>query len=135
MTNAQKWVAGFLLLFLILFFLNQLTKNSSGGNNAGYTSPSAAVEKSGRELFVSIGCSDCHGTDLRGTKKAPSLYSAKDYWSRDNLINYLRNPLSYNGDERFENYKKQYPEKIMPSFSQVNVKDLGKIADYILSLK
>lgn len=135
MTNAQKWVAGFLLLFLTLFFLNQITKDRNDNNDAGYMSSSASVEKTGKELFVSVGCSDCHGTDLKGTKMAPSLYSAKDYWSRDNLINYLRNPLSYSGDERFENYKKQYPNKIMPSFSQVDVKDLGKIADYILSLK
>ncbi len=135
MTNAQKWVAGFLLLFLILFFLNQLTKKQYGDEGAGYMSSSAAVDKTGEELFLSSGCTNCHGTDMKGTKNGPSLYAAKDYWSRDNLINYLRNPSSFSGDDRFEAYKKQYPEKIMPSYSHIDVKDLGKIADYILSLK
>ncbi len=134
MTNAQKWVAGFLLLFLLLFFLNQYTKEEYSAESEGYMSSAAAVEKTPEELMSSNGCLNCHGSDLKGTSMAPALASAKEYWSRDNLINYLRNPQSFNGDERFENYKKLYPKKIMPSYSHLDVKDLGRIADYLLGL-
>jgi mono/diheme cytochrome c family protein len=85
-------------------------------------------------LINRMNCVSCHGVDLKGTKLGPSLYSAKEYWSRDNLINYLRNPSSYSGDDRFEAYKKEY-NSIMPSFSNHDVKDLGVVADYLLGLE
>jgi len=37
--------------------------------------------------------------------------------------------------ERMKQYKKDFPGIIMPPFSQVDVKDLGKIADYLRGLK
>jgi mono/diheme cytochrome c family protein len=135
MTNAQKWITGFLLLFLILFFLNQLTKKEYDSDENGYASSTQTVEKSGEELFQSVGCVSCHGSDMKGTPSGPDLYSAKTYWSRDNLINYLRNPASFGGDKRFEAYRVKSPGKMMPGFAQIDVKELGKIADFILNLK
>lgn len=135
MTNAQKWISGFLLIFLSLFFLGQLTKEEFDDDNIGYMSSAQNVEKTGPELFVSVGCATCHGSDLNGTKSAPSLYSIEEFWSRDNLINYLRNPSSYSSNVRFKEYKKKYSDVMMPSYSNIDVKDLGKIADYILNLK
>jgi hypothetical protein len=65
----------------------------------------------------------------------PNLYNVKQYWTRDQLINYLRNPSSYMDSDRFQEYKKKYPGIIMPSFGEIDVKELGKIAEYLLELK
>jgi hypothetical protein len=65
----------------------------------------------------------------------PSVKGLKEFWSnRDNLINYLRNPNSFMDADRFKEYKVKYPNGIMPSYGNKDVKDLGKIADYLLGL-
>lgn len=136
MTNAQKWIAAFLVLFLVLFALSRLTKEEDEYiDEPGYSETFESNEQiDGLTLINRVGCTSCHGVDLKGSNLAPGLYSAKEYWSRDKLINYLRNPSSYSGDERFEAYKEKY-KSIMPSFSNIDVKQLGVIADYLLSLE
>ncbi|MFH1195209.1 MAG: cytochrome c [bacterium] len=140
MTNAQKWVAAFLVIFVLLFVLNSLTSKddseidqtnySDSGNNTN-----ADDEMDGMAVMRSIGCTSCHGSDLAGTKMAPSLKEISDHWNRNTLINYLRNPNSYNSDPRFENYKLMYPNIVMPAYGNVDVKQLGKMADYLLKLE
>lgn len=140
MTKPQIWVAAFLFLFLILFVLSKVTDQSEL-HNKGTMSPQEMMgqsQQSGKplsaeEMISSMGCVNCHGADLTGTAKAPSLLKVKDNWSRQNLINYLRNPQSYMSSDRFKEYKIKYPGVLMPSFNNIDIKDLGKIADYLLS--
>ncbi len=141
MTKPQKWVAAFLLLFIVLFMIGRLTKEDemptrdfSGMSNSPMGQQSSA-ELTGDKLFQSFGCVNCHGSNLAGTNMGPSLIGLKQFWSsRDNLINYLRNPNSYMDKDRFKEYKARYPNGIMPSYGNKDVKDLGKIADYLLTL-
>jgi cytochrome c2 len=138
MTKPQIWVSAVLLLFIVLFMLVQITKKeesikdfSGMGSQMGEQS---TAELTGDKLIQSFGCINCHGADLAGTNMGPSLIGLKQYWdSRDNLINYLRNPNSYMDKERFKTYKEKYPNGIMPSYGNKDVKDLGKIVDYLLT--
>ena len=140
MTKPQIWVAAFLVLFLILFGLSRITDQSEL-HNKGTLNPQDMMgqsQQSGKpltaeEMVSSLGCVNCHGKDLTGTKMAPSLMQVKNNWSRQNLINYLRNPQSFMDSERLKEYQKKYPGVIMPSFNNVDIKDLGKIADFLLS--
>lgn len=140
MTKPQIWVAAFLLLFIVLFMIGRLTKEeevmkdfSEMNNNP--MGEQTTQELSGDKLVQSFGCSNCHGSDLAGTNMGPSLKGLKEFWSsRDNLINYLRNPNSFMDSDRFKEYKAKYPNGIMPSYGNKDVKDLGKIADYLLTL-
>ena len=139
MTKPQIWVAVFLLLFIVLFLLGRITqkeepiKDFSGMNNQSMGEQNT-TELSGDKLVQSFGCINCHGADLAGTNMGPSLKGIKQYWSsRDNLINYLRNPNSFMDKDRFREYKRKFPNGIMPSYGNKDVKDLGKIADYLLS--
>jgi hypothetical protein len=140
MTKPQIWIAAFLALFILLFLLSRLTKESETDQSSPpVDSPVpqtnlSSEDLSPQELINKLGCITCHGNDLKGTRMGPSLYNISEYWSRDKLINYLRNPSSYAGTERYQNLQKQYPGMIMPSFSHIEVKELGKIADYLLSL-
>ncbi len=138
MTKPQIWVAVFLLLFIVLFLLGRITqkeepiKDFSGMNNQSMGEQNT-TELSGDKLVQSFGCINCHGADLAGTNMGPSLKGIKQYWSsRDNLINYLRNPNSFMDKDRFREYKLKFPNGIMPSYGNKDVKDLGKIADYLL---
>jgi len=139
MTKPQIWVAAFLALFILLFLLGRVTKEKDSKNSIASTntvpqSNLSSGEISGADLIARIGCINCHGADLAGTVKGPSLAGIKQYWSRDQLINYLRNPNSFMSSERFQDYKAKYPNVIMPSYNNIDVKDLGKIAEYLLGL-
>lgn len=142
MTKAQIWVASFLGLFIILFFLQRLTTETPSGaghpmgmeQSAGGGGPEAgSSETDAKALIERGGCMSCHGADLNGTKMAPALTNLGGYYDRDKLINYLRNPNSFMDEGRFRAYKEQYKNIIMPSYNNYDVKDLGKMADYLLA--
>ena len=139
MTKPQIWVAAFLLLFIVLFMIGRLTKEEevmkdfSGMNNSPMGEQTTS-EITGDKLIKTFGCINCHGADLAGTNMGPSLKGIKEFWgSRDNLINYLRNPNSFMDADRFKEYKAKYKNGIMPSYGNKDVKDLGRITDYLLA--
>jgi mono/diheme cytochrome c family protein len=137
MTKSQIWVASFLLLFLLLFLLSRLTRTDEEPRQhpAGNTAPQTDMSAEGisaADLITRQGCRGCHGKELEGTRMGPPLRNMNEYWSRSELINYMRNPSSYMDKDRFKKFQEQYPGVIMPSFSNVDVKDLGRIADYLL---
>ncbi len=139
MTNAQKWMAAFLGLFLILLVLGRITKKDDSAsampeqymNEA--SDASASVEADGFSLIKNSGCITCHGSNLQGTKMAPALQNLKEYWTKEKLIGYLRNPSSYSSDSRFASYKEKYKNIMMPSYGNKDIKDLGKMAEYLLT--
>ncbi|MDP3445327.1 MAG: cytochrome c [Ignavibacteria bacterium] len=137
MTNAQKWIAAFLGLFLLLFVLGRVTKKEDDyaplPENYSENSAAQSQEVDGLALIKRNNCTTCHGGELQGTKMGPALANLKENWSRDNLINYLRNPSAYSGDSRFKEYKITFKNIMMPSYGNLDVKDLGKMADYLLS--
>jgi mono/diheme cytochrome c family protein len=139
MTKTQIWVAAFLALFILLFLLQRATKQEDAPSlptnmNTVPQSDISSEKISGKELIARVGCYNCHGSDLTGTPQGPSLIGVSQYWSRDQLINYLRNPNSFMSSKRLEDYKQKYPNVMMPSYNNIDVKDLGKIAEYLLQL-
>ncbi len=136
MTNAQKWVAAFLGLFLVLFLLGRLTRKEEEPQipqTIGEQPTQVSGEGDGLTMINQIGCTSCHGDNLQGSKLAPQLVNLKQFWTRDALINYLRNPQSYSRDVRFDDYRSKYKNVIMPSYGNIDVKELGKIAEYLLT--
>lgn len=139
MTKPQIWIAAVLVLFFLLFILEKNTERTDV-QKKGMPNLTGQTEQSGKaktpeQLLASFGCTGCHGDDLAGTRMAPNLHNLTQNWSRDGLINYLRNPNSYMDSDRFKNFKVQYPGVIMPSFSNIDIKELGRIADYLLQQK
>jgi mono/diheme cytochrome c family protein len=137
MTKPQIWVAAFLLLFIVLFMLGRLTRQEEPVKNFSnqMNSPGNETneELTGEKLFANFGCVNCHGAGLAGTVLAPPLTNLKEHWGRDNLISYLRNPSSFMDSDRFKEFRKKYPGQIMPSYSNKDIKELGKVADYLLT--
>ncbi|MDR3666158.1 MAG: cytochrome c [Ignavibacteriaceae bacterium] len=139
MTKPQIWLAAFLGLFIFLFILGRLTR-APREEKKQITNPvpqgglsNQSQEFSPKEMIVSLGCPNCHGIDLAGTNQAPSILDIKENWSKDKLINYLRNPESFMDGDRFKVFRQKYPGAIMPSFNNISVQDLGKIAEFLLN--
>lgn len=139
MTKPQIWLAAFLFLFILLFLLGRITrgpreekKQVSNPVPQGEMS-NQSQELNPKEMMARLGCNGCHGVDLAGTNQAPSLVNIKENWSKDKLINYLRNPESFMDGDRFKAYRQKYPGAMMPSFNNISVQELGKIAEYLLN--
>jgi len=138
MTKPQIWVAAFLAAFILLFILQKATKKeeaprdlSSQMNNP--MTEQGTTELSGQQLISNFGCTNCHGNDLAGTNIAPALNNLTQFWGKENLLSYLRNPNDYMNEKRFQEYKAKYRGQIMPSYGNKDIKDLGKIVDYLLT--
>ncbi|MBZ0200806.1 MAG: cytochrome c, partial [Ignavibacteriaceae bacterium] len=84
-------------------------------------------------LIGRLGCSNCHGQNLDGTASGPALVNISQNWNKNELTNYLRSPSSFIDNTRFKAFREKYPNVIMPSFGNVNVQELGKIAEYLLT--
>lgn len=138
MSKSQMWVAGFLFIFLVLFGLSQITKDDdipAPVGNLSSNEQNTSTEANAFTLIRNNGCVSCHGSDLRGSNLGPSLMEVKRYWTnREELISYLRNPSSFMDKDRFRAYKEKYPSVVMPPFNYLDIKDLGKIADYLRGL-
>jgi hypothetical protein len=137
MTKPQIWVAAFLAAFILLFILQKATKKEEAPRNLSNQMNNQMMEESTTELTAAqlisnFGCTNCHGGDLAGTKLAPALKNLSQYWGKESLLNYLRNPNDFMNDDRFKEYRNKYPGQIMPDFGEKNIKDLGKIVDYLL---
>lgn len=140
MTKPQIWIATFLALFIFLFVLAKLTQDTETDlTTLPVESPIPQTDMSSenlttKDLITKLGCITCHGNDLQGTRMGPPLQNISENWSRDKLINYLRNPTSFADTERFKKFEEQYPGMIMPAYNHIEVKELGRIADYLLNL-
>lgn len=137
MTKPQIWVAAFLFLFIVLFAIGRLTKEEKieQGIPEHQTVPQTSMEAEAStpmDLITSLGCTSCHGTDLNGSGMGPALVNLSDDWSREELINYLRNPSDYSTKERIKKHKQKFGSILMPSYNYIDVKELGKISDYLL---
>ncbi|MGE5681683.1 MAG: c-type cytochrome [Bacillota bacterium] len=138
MTKTQIWVAAFLGLFLVLFGITYVTREEAPapppnmGMATGQTQQ-ANQDISAADLIKSNGCTGCHGPELKGTNLAPALTGVKENWSRDELISYLRNPSSFMDKDRFKAYRQKY-NSMMPPFNHLDIKNLGKIADHLMTL-
>ena len=138
MTKPQIWVAAFLVIFLLLFILQRITRKEENPQNLSNQMNNLMNEESNTELTAeqlisNFGCTNCHGNDLAGTQMAPALKNLSQYWGKETLLNYLRNPNDFMNDPRFKEYKQKYPNQIMPPYGNKNIKDLGKIVDYLLT--
>jgi mono/diheme cytochrome c family protein len=138
MTKPQIWVAAFLVVFIILFVLQKLTKEEESTQDFSNQMNNQMMEENTTELTAeqlisNFGCVNCHGGDLSGTSMAPALKNLKQHWGKESLLSYLRNPNEFMNEERFKEFKEKYPGQIMPSYGNRNIKDLGKIVDYLLT--
>ncbi len=138
MTKPQIWVAAFLAAFILLFILQKATKKEEAPSRdlssqmRNQMMEESTSELTADQLILNFGCTNCHGGELQGTQMAPALTNLSQYWGKESLLNYLRNPNDFMDEPRFKEYKEKYPNQIMPPYGNKDIKDLGKIVDYLL---
>ena len=136
MTNAQKWVAGFLLLFVLLLALSKITDRGESKNDS-YSSMEAESNQTSNvvnveDILASNRCYICHGRDLKGSGMGPSLSKVKENWKQASLVSYFQNPTAFLNNQRMAALKDQY-NRDMPAFENLTQEELNTLADYLIN--
>ncbi len=94
---------------------------------------SAAKSASGSQRFVSS-CGLCHGMEGAGTQLGPTLQGKKKFWTKEKLVQYLKDPAPYTGkDPRLAEQAKKYSIP-MSRFDMLPADELNQIAEFVLGL-
>ena len=120
MKKIISWIIVVVVILLIIFIVTRNTNQEA--------SQTAATEN----LYSSLGCASCHGTDMEGTEKGPELKDLDEYWTRDKLVTYLNNTTAFIDSARMVKYQNKYAGFIMHSYDTVDVDQLQKLAEYLL---
>ena len=70
----------------------------------------------GHEIYMSAGCDECHGADLKGTPSAgPTLKGVNRHWDEERLLAYFRDPDSVAAtDPRLRELRDRFGEGMPP---------------------
>lgn len=87
----------------------------------------------GHEIYMSAGCDECHGADLKGIPSSgPTLKSVNRHWDEDRLLVYFRDPDSVaSSDPRLSELRDRFGEG-MPPLKLADPLAREKLARYIL---
>ena len=95
----------------------------------------ASAADAGKELFSAKNCVMCHGDNGEGRSSAPALRMLKQYYTKNQLIEYLKDPNAYaDKTPRLAERRGMYP-RMMPSFKSSEAAELEQLAEYVLSLQ
>ncbi len=144
MTNAQKWVTAFLVLFILLLVLSKMTNRQESETDLPASDMvtteniESGAEQSSEiyvgDLLANNRCFTCHGNDLNGTGMGPSLANVSDNWKKVNLISYFQNPKAFLSNPRMAILKEKY-NRDMPAQERMTQEELEALADYLLTRK
>ena len=139
MTNAQKWVSAFLVMFILLLVLSKITDRQESEKEEDVTENVEPTNDETAEIDVdyllgSNRCYTCHGKGLNGTGMGPSLANLNENWKTQSLISYFQNPKAFLSNPRMAVLKEQY-SRDMPAQERMTVEELGAVAEYLLNRK
>lgn len=94
--------------------------------------PPAAQALPGRQHYEAFKCWDCHGKDLTGTDKGPTLRATAGHWTADALVQFLAHPDSVrDGDARLQQLAAAYAPIAMPGYD-IPRPPLRELAHYLI---
>ena len=75
-----------------------------------------ACDGEGREAYLTAGCDECHGVDLKGTRTGgPPISGTRKHWDIESLLAYFANPDSVaDADPRLRELRSYYESGMAP---------------------
>jgi mono/diheme cytochrome c family protein len=121
--------------FIYLMALACIALLFSGCGKSGGKPEAVTTTDAGKELFSAKNCVMCHGDNGEGRSSAPALRMLKQYYTKAQLIEYLKDPSAYaDKTPRLAERRGMYP-RMMPSFKSTEPAELDQLAEYVLSLE
>jgi len=103
------------------------------GCGGGADGPPVDREAEGYRTYVNLRCLRCHGPDLAGTHKAPTLAGLERNWERERLMAFLRDPRGFEDrDPRLGALARKYEAHMMPPYD-LDDQILGVLVDFLLA--
>ena len=94
--------------------------------------PPSAQALPGRQHYEAFKCWDCHGMDLAGTDKGPTLRTTAAHWQADALVRFLVAPDSaLAADPRLTQISRAYAPVGMPAYD-IPRPPLRELATYLI---
>ncbi len=137
MTNAQKWVSIFLVLFILLLVLSKITDREESEATISENIESVETKSVKIDVEYLLGsnrCFTCHGKDLNGTGMAPSLANVSENWKKNSLVSYFQNPKAFLSNPRMAVLAEKY-NRDMPAQERMTMEELEAVAKYLLNRK
>jgi hypothetical protein len=89
--------------------------------------------RDGRDVYVGMGCPQCHGFQAEGLVQGPALRNLSDHWTREDLDSYLQNPAAYmSRSPRLQEISKRFTAN-MPAFT-MGKENREKLVEFLLGL-
>lgn len=98
----------------------------------GGQAPTQETVARGAEVYSTLGCGGCHGSDLGGSSAAPALDGLDAHWQAPDLVGYLRDPASVRAERPRLQYRSEKHPLVMPGYPDVPREDLEALAGYLL---
>lgn len=87
----------------------------------------------GYTLYQRLICHRCHGGDLGGTAKAPSLRGLAQHYDAGRLSQYLQDPgRLQDSDPRLRELTQRYTQFEMPSYTAVDTLTRNTLVEFLL---
>jgi mono/diheme cytochrome c family protein len=89
--------------------------------------------RDGRDVYIGMGCPQCHGFRAEGLVQGPPLEKLSDRWTKDDLNSYLQNPAKYMAhNPRLQELSKGFTAN-MPAFT-MGEKNREKLVEYLMGM-
>jgi len=86
----------------------------------------------GRRAYESEACPQCHGLDMKGTERGPSLLEVPSVWQSQELRAYIADPPAYvEHSERLQALKARYAVP-MPRL-RIDARHLDEIVQFLMT--
>ena len=117
------------LLLAITSIALSLTFSDCGNEDQAHDDPP------GTRLFAKHNCVLCHGENGEGKTTGPPLSGLREHYSKQQLLEFLRNPESYaRHDDRLRRQLEGYVA-MMPGYGYLDSLELEQLADHVLSFE
>lgn len=89
--------------------------------------------RDGRDVYIGMGCPQCHGLRAEGLSQGPPLKNLSNRWTREELDSYIQNPGEYMAHSpRLQELSKSFTSN-MPAF-RMEEKNREKLIEYLLGM-
>lgn len=91
------------------------------------------ADRDGRDVYVGMGCLQCHGFRAEGLWQGPPLKHLSDRWTREELASYLQNPTEHMArSPRLQELSGRFTAN-MPAFTMGD-RNRERLVEYLLGL-
>jgi len=124
-----------LLRCLVVVGIGTVVLTTGGCGEAKPTPPPGLPDAymAGWQVYADLNCASCHGDLREGKRSGPVLTGLETHWTRDQLVEYVKNPdAMIKSNPRLAYKAEKYPIAMPGYADKADEANLGALAGYLL---